>query len=263
MPGSSANIGPGFDCLAVAVSRHVWAANYGEGDPCVPTHIARVAYEKAGGVGSIWFGHNLEPGRGLGFSAAARAAGVAIALQESGVSLSDSRQKIFELVTDLEGHGDNAAASVYGGFNIVRGLNAYQMNIDEPDKLLLWVASDQSSTKKSRGKISSTVDISDAVFNISNVALLIASLYEKKFSQLRDATEDRFHQSLRFDASPDSKLAYEAALQLGADAAWLSGAGPSVAMIVKSELVESVMAGLPDSGKAMLVEVDKNGVKQG
>ena len=78
VPGSSANLGPGFDTLSVALSRHVWAANYGEDEPCDANHIAKIAFEYAGGKGDIWFSHELEPGRGLGFSAAARAAGVPV-----------------------------------------------------------------------------------------------------------------------------------------------------------------------------------------
>ena len=73
-PGSSANLGPGFDVLGLAVARYVWASDEGPGEPCGPDHIARIAYEKAGGSGPIWFDFELEPSRGLGFSGETKAA---------------------------------------------------------------------------------------------------------------------------------------------------------------------------------------------
>ena len=121
-PGSSANLGPGFDVLGVAFTRYAWASNEpGEGDPCGPDHIARIAYEQAGGEGPIWFGFELEPGRGLGFSAAARAAGAVLARIEQGDSPSEARDRAYPVVADIEGHGDNAAPSVYGGVHVIAG----------------------------------------------------------------------------------------------------------------------------------------------
>jgi|GEM_PF-6248198 len=262
VPGSTANIGAGFDCLSIALSRYVWASTFGDGEPCDSNSIIRTAYEQAGGSNQIWFGHNLEPGRGLGFSAAARAAGAAVAFMEDGASLEESKDAVFKIVTELEGHGDNAAASVYGKFNIVCQDVAYQLELPNLKKLFLWIAKEQSSTDKSRMKISEHLSVNDAVFNISNVALLVSSLYENRFEHLRVATQDKIHQNIRLQASPESEKVLLHALNSGVDAVWLSGGGPSIAMIASAEQQKIIKSGLPELGLAIELEVDNLGIQE-
>ncbi len=262
-PGSSANLGPGFDVLGVAIDRHAWVSDEGSGvrgdELCGPDHLARVAFELAGGRGPIWFGFDLRPSRGMGFSAAARAAGAVLGRLHAGDDLAAARFNAYDIVSELEGHGDNAAPSVFGGIFVIAGDLAHPVAASLPGQLVLWIPEVTTATDESRARLSDSVDRADAVFNLGRVGLLMAALYENDSSLLRRATEDRLHQPTRLAASPDSARAIEAALDAGADAAWLSGSGPTVAVIVDPERVDGVCRALPDSGVALPLAVDVSG----
>ncbi len=262
-PGSSANLGPGFDTLGVALGRYVEAGNTGEGHPCDEHSIITKAYAAAGGTGDIWFRHNLEPGRGLGFSAAARAVGAAVGLMEQGQSLQECRDEAFRICTQLEGHADNAAPAVYGGFTAVCGNRVRRMKITSVTKLLLWIASESSSTDKSRKAIPQELQLCDAVQNIANTASLVSCLYEGDLENIGGFCADLIHQDRRFEATPDSGKAFHAGIDAGAYGGWLSGAGPSVAFVVSDRQLEQVMAALPNTGLAVYMDVDISGLTEG
>lgn len=262
-PGSSANIGPGFDVFGVAVSRYVWAADapYREAciGPCGPDHIARIAFEQAGGVGDIWFGFELEPGRGLGFSAAARAAGAVLAGLRAGHDLEVAKELAYPVVAGIEGHGDNAAPSVYGGIHVIAGDRNHRLDATFPGRLLWWVPQLETPTDESRLELPTEVPRADAVFNIGRLGLLIAAIYEGDLSMLRRATEDRLHQPQRLAQCDLARDAIDAALDSGAAAAWLSGSGPTVGIVVADDLVDDVVNGLPPLGKVLDLPVDEVG----
>jgi homoserine kinase len=259
-PGSSANLGPGFDVLGVALSRYAWVGDDGDGEPCGTDHIARLAYQAAGGSGDLWFGHDLEPGRGLGFSAAARAAGAVLAGIHQGLTLEEARDRAYPVVAAIEGHGDNAAPSVYGGVHVVAGDLRHRIDAPVPGRLLMWVPEElTTSTDASRLALPDRIPRADVVFNLGRVGLLVAALYEGEPTLLRRATEDRIHQPIRLAACPASGVAIETALDHGAWAAWLSGSGPTVAIIVDSDRADAVVDALPAEGKVLHVDVDDVG----
>jgi homoserine kinase len=258
-PGSSANLGPGFDVLGVALSRYVWASDEPGGDHCGPNHIARIAYEKAGGDGDLWFGFDLEPGRGLGFSAAARAAGAVLALVQQGHELAEARQLAYPVVAGIEGHGDNAAPSVFGGMHVIAGDCQHRIQAHLPGQLLCWVPELETATDDSRLELAPSVDRADAVFNLGRLGLLIAAVYEGDLSLLGQATQDRLHQPQRLAKCSPARRALEAALDHGAAAAWLSGSGPAIAMIVDPDRVAAVIDALPAEGRVLSLEVDLDG----
>ncbi len=264
-PGSSANLGPGFDVIGAAIGCYVRAANLAfdgaEGQaPCSNDHIARVAYEMAGGTGQIWFDFDLPPGRGLGFSAAARAAGAVLALLERGIGIDEAQELGYRIVTELEGHGDNAAPAVFGGLHVIAGGKNHRLAASLPGQLLLWVPElNTTPTDESRAQMPSMVDRTDAVFNLGRFGLLIAALYENDPSLLRLATQDRLHQPDRLAAAPETKQAVEAALDAGAHAAWLSGSGPTVAILVSPEQADLVAKELPSTGQILTPELDTTG----
>ena len=259
-PGSSANLGPGFDVLGMAITRYAWAGDDGDGEPCGPEHIARVAHRRAGGTGDVWFGFDLEPGRGLGFSAAARAAGAVLAGVQQGLPIDEARRHAYPVVAAIEGHGDNAAPSVYGGVHVVAGDLQRRIAAPVPGRLLMWVPGElTTSTDASRLALPAAVPRADAVFNLGRLGLLLAALYEGDPTLLGRATEDRLHQPERLAASPASAAAIEAALEHGAWAAWLSGSGPTVAVVVEAERADAVVDALPAEGKVLDVEVDQEG----
>jgi len=129
-----------------------------------------------------------------------------------------------------------------------------------PGKLLLWVPSlDTTPTDESRAQMASTVQRSDAVFNLGRLGLLVAALYEQNAALLGLATQDRLHQPERLAAAPETKLAVEAALDAGAHAAWLSGSGPTVAIVVEPGAEQPVIDALPSTGSVITPELDTTG----
>ncbi len=265
-PGSSANLGPGFDVLGIAVACYVRAADTPltkDDQPCPPDHIARIAYEMAGGTDPLFFDFELPPSRGLGFSAAARAAGAVLAFLQRGVDIDEAQALGFRIVTELEGHGDNAAPAVFGGIHIIAGEHQHRLATTLPGKLLLWVPElDTTPTDESRAAMAPMVRREDAVFNLGRLGLLMAALYEQDASLLGLATQDRLHQPDRLAAAPETKQAVEAALEAGAHAAWLSGSGPTVAIVIEEGTEEAVMAALPSTGSMISPKLDDTGAVQ-
>lgn len=258
-PGSSANLGPGFDVLGLAVARYVWADDEGRGERCGPDHIARIAYEAAGGTGAIWFDFELPPGRGLGFSAAARAAGAVLAKLQQGHDRAEAQRLAYPVVADIEGHGDNAAPCVFGGIHVIAGEVHHRIGRPMPGNLLFWVPDMETWTDHSRAALASSVDRADAVFNLGRVGLLIAAIYEQRLDLLATATQDRLHQPSRFVDCEQSAKAHEIALQAGASAAWLSGSGPTVAVVVDDETKPVVIDALGESGDVLDLAMDETG----
>lgn len=258
-PGSSANLGPGFDVLGLAVFRHVWVSDTGSGEPCRPDHIARVAYERAGGNGPIWFESELEPGRGLGFSAAARAAGAVLAFLQAGYALEQAQCRAYPLVAALEGHGDNAAPSVFGGLQVIAGDRAFRVEQSLPGRLLFWIPDLETATDQSRSGLPTVISRADAVFNLGRMGLLMAAVYEQRLDLLRLATQDRLHQPERLARCDPAAEAYESALQAGAAAAWLSGSGPTIAVVVDEADRVAVEKVLSETGSVLALDVDHSG----
>lgn len=266
-PGSSANLGPGFDVLGLAVARYVWVWDEEDparpgaplGNPCGAEHIARIAYEQAGGTGQMWFDFELEPSRGLGFSAAARAAGALLAKLQQGHDLKTAQDLAYEVVADIEGHGDNAAPAVFGGTYIIADEVCHRVGAPFPGNLLFWVPEFETLTDDSRACLAPTVERSAAVFNLGRIALLIAAIYEGRLDLLNQATQDRLHQPERFAACDMSAKAYTAALEAGAAAAWLSGSGPTVAVVAADDQLDAVSTVLAETGKVLPLIIDETG----
>lgn len=258
-PGSSANLGPGFDVLGLAVARYVWVADDGDGPPCGPDHIARIAYEQAGGTEPIWFDFELEPGRGLGFSAAARAGGAFLAAVQQGCDPTEAQERAYRVVADIEGHGDNAAPSVFGGLHLIAGDRNYRIGPDLPGRLLFWVPDLAILTDESRASLPGLVSRADCVFNLGRIALLMMAIYEQRLDLLAEAIADRLHQPQRFAECDAAAAAYEAALEAGATAAWLSGSGPTIGVVTSDDTVEPVTTALSETGKVLDLAVDRDG----
>lgn len=260
VPASSANIGPGFDVLGMALS--LWAlvgVDAGQplsdrAQPASDGHPATVAYRALGGTGKLWTVSPIPAGRGLGFSGAMRVGGAAAAVIErdgfDGLGDAGAAQEILRCATELERHADNAAASLFGGVVAASGTEVARIDVGFSPDIVVWVPEDQTnSTDRSRSGLPSTVERSDAVFNLGRLAMLIAALGDGDLRRLRSATEDRLHQPTRFESLPGSRRAVEVALSAGADAAWLSGSGPSVATICAQGQREAVSLAWAEMGK--------------
>lgn len=266
VPASSANLGPGFDALGIALTLH---AEVGVGEapegakPADDHHPATVAFRLHGGDGPLWVRSTIPEGRGMGFSGAVRVGGlVAAHAQRLGAdheALHAALPELLRLATGLEGHADNVAASLYGGIVATAGGRAVRVPMSFDPAMVMWVPSFVTSTDESRTRLPAEVPMADVVFNIGRVALLVAALAAGEVDALRVATQDRLHQDTRLAVAEPSRVALQAALAAGAWASWLSGSGPTVAAMCAIDEAEALAAALPADGHTKILRIDHAG----
>jgi homoserine kinase len=289
VPASTTNLGPGFDCLGLALKLYnlveiektpgskVTIEIEGEGEANLPKDERNIIFpalevvfkrigEKPGGL-RIRQINNVPLGRGLGSSATTRLAGIAGANRLLGTQL--STREILSLATELEGHPDNAAASLLGGFVIVahtsKGLQWIKMDFPASLKVLLVIPEILVPTRRARDVIPRMVPISDAVFNLSRLGIFLSSLTLKKWENLLFATQDRLHQPYRESLIPGMGKVFQAGKNAGARAVFLSGAGSGIAALVDKEeekVAEAMREAFVSQGvrsKIMLLHTDKEG----
>ena len=258
VPASSANLGPGFDVLALALDLHLtvearessktsitWE---GEGAAEVPLNrrnlIVRAAEDPFAGWSRPLTGLELRVrneipiGRGLGSSAAAIVAGIMLGAKLRGLRM--PVQRSLELAFPLEGHGDNLAAALYGGFCIAvlenGGVRVHRLDWPSRWRAVLFVPSDVSPTHEARRLVPRRPAREDAVFNLGRVAEWVLACSQKDRSLVASAMDDRLHQPGRARAYPYLDDTIAAAKQAGALGAALSGAGGSVIAIADRNL---------------------------
>lgn len=268
VPASSANLGPGFDVLGLALDLHL-EAGFGsapaESNDADKNHPLTVAFRHCGGTQDLWVRSQMPMGKGLGFSGAARVAGCILAHAEKNGAgkkeFDEAKLDILRTASELEGHPDNAAASMFGGF--VASVGGFAVRIPTPldPAIIVWVPQKQTSTKESRTKLPTEIKFEDAVFNVGRTALLVAALAAGDIRALSIATSDRLHQDLRFTKSPESKMALQAAVDAGAWCAWLSGSGPTIAAMVDRGSAQRVDEALPANGAKMVLGIAQLGAE--
>jgi homoserine kinase len=266
VPASSANLGPGFDTLGMALTLHAeigLGAAPGGAQPADEHHPATVAFRAHRGKGPLWVRSPIPVGRGMGFSGAVRVGGlVAAHAQRHGDDpsvLEASIAELLSLATELEGHADNVAASLLGGVVATAGGQAVRVPMSFDPAMVMWVPPSVTSTDESRTTLRTEVPLADAVFNVGHAALLVAALAAGAVSVLREATRDRLHQEGRLAAAEPSRRAIDVALSAGAWAAWLSGSGPTVAAMCAVDEAEALAAALPDDGHTKILRIDHAG----
>lgn len=234
VPASSANLGPGFDCMAaaLALTLEVEVAETGEFAIETELPIARGrenlcvrAFERLHPADDFTFRirSQIPLSGGLGSSAAAIVAGLMAA------------DHLFELDADLlahasemEGHPDNAAASLYGGFVICADGQATRFDPPTGLEALAVVPEQAVNTRAARAALPSEVPMQDAVFNVARAALLTLGLARGDWDLLARGLHDRLHQQARAGLFPRSMELAERSRELGALGATISGAGPTV-----------------------------------
>lgn len=269
VPASSANLGPGFDALGMALSLYLTVGIDGVADPVDGArvvdshHPAQVAFLEAGGSGSLWVASKIPMGRGLGFSGAARVAGVVAAhAQREGsdaAAFERAKRGILHLTTKMEGHPDNVAASLYGGVTASASGEVVRLPLGIDPAIVVWVPETQTSTEKSRTTIPAQIPLADVIYNIGHTALVLGALASGDTTVMRTAFTDRLHQDVRLAAAPTSKAALEVALSTSAWAAWLSGSGPTVAVMCAKAEAESIARQLPGDGATHVLSIDASG----
>jgi len=255
VPASSANLGPGFDSLGLALGLYdeieVSVAPYGvtvevDGEgagrvPCNDAHLVvramRTAWALTGDAppGLRMRCRNAIPhSRGLGSSAAAAVGGAVAAVVLAGRDSELERDTILQVAAGMEGHADNAAASLLGGFvvawetagNTAERFHAVRLDVHPDIRPVAFIAGAESLTSTTRGLLPLQVPLGDAAFTGSRTALSVLAFTQRP-ELLMPATEDRLHQGYRRPAYPESADLVDALRAQGVAAA-ISGAGPTV-----------------------------------
>jgi homoserine kinase len=243
VPASSANLGPGYDAMAAALALHleVEVEETGEfsldpGGLEVSTgrdNLVVRAFESLHSADGIAFRLRSEIplARGLGSSAAAIVAGLFAA--DHLFELALSREEMLVRATELEGHPDNVAAAIYGGFVICDADPEgapLAARFSPPEELegIAVIPPDEVSTKLAREAIPAEVLLADAVANVSAAALLVLGLQTADLDLVSRGLADSIHQPRRRDLYPRSMEIVDSATELGALGATISGAGPTV-----------------------------------
>ncbi len=266
-PASSANLGAGFDVFGMAVN--LWA-DVGTGTAPHDAiqvdehHPARIAFERLGGAGPMWLRTNIPMARGLGFSGAVRVAAATLAVEQGVGALSARADEILAVTTELEGHGDNVAASLFGGVVAYvegRAIPFVVGPVLGGASFVAWVPDVTTSTDKSRQALGEQVDRDAAVHNIARATQLALAFAHDDPALLAGATADRMHQGVRVPGVPGAAEAMDAAQAAGAWCSWLSGSGPTVGMLASSDRAEAVAQALPDGGHAKVLAIDPLGAR--
>ena len=266
VPATSANLGPGFDVMGLALSLYAEVGVVGtdampaDAHEADDTHPAQVAFVRAGGSGRVWVNNSIPMGRGMGFSGAVRVGGIIAAeVQREGASWSQNTSSALSIGTELEGHADNVAPSIYGGVVIATESQVVRVPVALDPTFVMWVPNFTTSTNESRGKIGPTIALTDAVFNIARTAMFVTALQTGNMELLREATQDRIHQGIRLAASPPCAAALDAGLAAGAWCGWLSGSGPTVALMCDPAMAQAVAEKLPADGHTKILTLDTRG----
>lgn len=233
-PASSANLGPGFDCMAAAISMSVEVEVEETGVFAVETDlpIARGrenlcvrAFERLRPADGLTFRIRSEIplSGGLGSSAAAIVAGLLAADH-----MFELDADLLALATEIEGHPDNVAAALLGGFVICADGQASRFEPPTGLEALAVVPEQPVRTKAARAALPQQVPMGDAVFNVAHAALLTLGLARGDWDLLSRGLQDRLHQQPRSHLFPQSYDLARRARELGALGASISGAGPTV-----------------------------------
>jgi homoserine kinase len=273
VPATSANIGPGFDVLGLALalynevsaeeSDRVTVAVEGDGSGALPTGADNVV---ARGV-ALRCVNRIPPSRGLGSSAAAWVAGLVAGNALAGGAL--SREALLDAAARAEGHPDNVAAALLGGLTVscATGDHVTAISLPVPASVgwVVLIPEAQGSTREARAVLLDHVSRADAVFNLQRVSLLLAALGAGRLDLLPTALDDRLHQPARWRLFPWLPAAAAAARGAGALGCVLSGAGPALLAAVAgptepvARAMEAALRAEGGVGRAVALSVDRMG----
>ncbi|MDY4167227.1 MULTISPECIES: homoserine kinase [Eubacteriales] len=258
VPATSANVGAGFDALGLALSLHntVTMEEWDKLDimasdgSLVPTGTSNLIYRSAKAVYEqlgkpikglrIRQENPIPMARGLGSSSACIVAGILGANALLGNPL--TKRQMLTLATSIEGHPDNVAPAMLGGF-VSSVFDEGQVftarkEINEELAFAAFIPNFKLLTEKARAALPKTVDRRDAVYNLSRAALATAAFCDGDYELLRVATKDALHQQYRLPLIPGGERVFEIAWDLGAYAVYISGAGPTIMAVVHRDNCE-------------------------
>jgi len=269
VPASTSNLGPGFDCLGIALRLYNnVTVSRARGRPLrAMVRSAANAFFRRAGTRPFPFPRSIAPtvppSRGLCSSLTVRL-GVIHGLNE----LADrplQRQQIFELCAGLERHPDNAAPASYGGFNVVRGLERQMFTVSAELHFVLLVPDFEIATNQARHLLPARIARLDAVENSRNACAITAAFASREYESLRGAFVDRLHQPFRKKLIPFLDKVIAAAESAGALGAFLSGSGSAICAITlrSPEKVSRAMlaAAKSDGARTLITSADNRGAR--
>lgn len=291
VPATSANLGPGFDALGMALDivnsvrveplDHWEITVAGEGADRLPTSTDRnLLYRTITTAARRWglelptarlqCSHAVPLARGLGSSSAAIVAGLLIANRLGGAGQPEG--DVLALAAELEGHPDNVTPALLGGVQACALVDGRVVHARVPLArvlaIALYVPDTPMPTREARQVVPRRVDIHDVVYNIGRACVLVAALASGDLGALRTGTQDMVHQPARMRLFPSMPVLFHAALEAGALGVYLSGAGSTVAALVEGppEAAKSVARAMADAatrdgleGRALVATVRDQG----
>jgi homoserine kinase len=272
-PASSANLGPGFDIVAVALGLHCTATaepaatmtlTEDQSTRRLPEAdlVARSVMAAVGQPMHVTLTNDVPRARGLGSSAAVVASVAAAAMKALGRN--GHRSDVFSIVKDLEGHADNAAATVFGGLVAVADEGVQKLDLHGDLRVVVGIPDKPLPTHEARAALPASVSRAVAVRSMQRLAFLIAGLATGNKQTLDHAAGDELHEEPRAHLSPITGELIAAARKGGAVHACWSGAGPTALAFVPSNatgrVIGSMSGVLGDRGDVLTLPVDRRGL---
>lgn len=268
VPASTTNLGPGFDCLGIALQ--LWnriTVDIARSTESIPEMVSQAAdlFFSHTGKTPFPFSFSVEgdvpQARGLGSSVTLRL-GTLMALDRITQSAL-SKEAICALCTKLEGHPDNAAAALFGGFTIVtRTTNIVaRFSVDPALKFVLFIPNFEVKTSDARAVVPASFSRQDVIENLGNASLIAAAFASREYGHLRGAFVDRLHQPFREKFVPFLPKLLQTAVDAGALGGFLSGSGSTVACLTLSdgkELASALEAAAPGAHAKILIAIADN-----
>lgn len=291
IPATTANVGPGFDSLGIALRLYntmdlklsVMPRIVYEGPiPAKQSHGAiKMIMEAARAFFhstkleeqglTVRMSGDVPVARGLGSSVTVRLGIVGGLNQLLGKRL--GKHGVLEIVAALEGHPDNAAPAIYGGFTVAGMFGdrvmCLRQKLSKDLKLVAAIPDFEVETKKARELLPVSLPFADAVHNVNRVSLLVAALWSGNYKAAGDFLEDRLHQPYRTALVPQLFTCLNAAKLAGAIGGWLSGSGSTIMAITLTragEVGRAMQKVFEDTGRScsiMVTEVDQEGITYG
>jgi homoserine kinase len=288
VPATSANLGPGFDCMGLALRLYnyiqaeesekleiILKGTYTSNIPADETNLLwKTVCKLWQEIGfqprplKITLESHVPPARGLGSSSTAVVGGLIIANAVAGTPL--NRLQLLEIASEIEGHPDNVSPALCGGITLTvmdeNKLIPRTLAKSPKFKAVVVIPDILVETEKARGILPASVSRTDVIFNASRVGLLVDAFIHEEYDLLAIATQDRIHQNQRASLIPGMPEALESAVRAGAYGAALSGSGPTliafcpygkedqIAMTMKSVLQENGL-----SSAALTLDIDSEG----
>jgi homoserine kinase len=267
VPASTSNLGPGFDCLGVALSlyNNITVSRGKRGAVSAMIRDAARKFFAATQCKAFEFScvirGDIPIARGLGSSVTVRL-GVLHALNKI-ARTNLTRYELFTLCAELEGHSDNAAPASFGGFTLVRGLEPQHFNVSSQLRFILLIPNFEIATNAARRLLPSKISRTDAVRNVANASAIAAAFATRDYEKLGGCFVDYLHQPFRKRLVPFLDQVIEAVQRAGALGAFLSGSGPAICAITLAspkKIADAMLrASRLQNAQAIILRADNRG----